>query len=288
MALRAWPLVLAAGSLERACLPLAAQDPAAVPVRLERFSEPLPYGAKLRVHNRNGDITLTGWEREEIDLAAEIRDSPGRRIDLGFQRNASGLDIDARFHQPLLGFAFTSSASPRCRMLLHVPRRILAYVRTTNGSLAVTGVDGYVQVESTNGDISLGGVAGEVDAETSNGNVEARGLHARIRGGTSNGRILLDEVDGQVSMLCSNGSIQARNLDGWSEGISLECTNGPIDLELGRTTGELLAVSLNGTVKVQVPGALAQESGRHRVRVRIPGRAQKINLTTTNGDIQVH
>ena len=80
--------------------------------------------------------------------------------------------------------------------------------------------------------------------------------------GTSNGRILLEDVDGQVSMLTSNGSIHARNLDGWAEGISLECTNGPIEVELGRATGDLTASSVNGTVKVQVQvaGAQVQES----------------------------
>jgi DUF4097 and DUF4098 domain-containing protein YvlB len=286
------------GAAQAACLcacaasipawPLAAQETAAIPVRSETRTEALAFGGKLRVRNRNGDIAVTGWDREEVNLAAEIRDSASRKVDLTCLRTGSDLDIEAHFQQPLLGLGRTYATSARCRMILHVPKRIVAYFRTTNGGLAVTGLEGYVRCETTNGDISLAGIAGEVAAETSNGNVEARGLHARIRGGTSNGRILLEDVDGQVSMLSSNGSIQARNLDGWAEGISLECTNGPIEVELGRATGDLTASSVNGTVKVQVAGTQVQESGRRRVRLRIPGRDQKIILTTTNGDIQVH
>jgi DUF4097 and DUF4098 domain-containing protein YvlB len=148
-------------------------------------------------------------------------------------------------------------------------------------------VIGYVRCETINGDINLGAIAGEVLAETTNGNVEARGLHARISGGTANGRIVLEDVDGQVKMETTNGFITARNLDGWGEGISLASTNGAIELELGRATGDLLAENAHGSIRVRVANAQVLELGKHRVRVRIPGRTQKIVLGTTNGSIQV-
>jgi len=265
---------------------LRAQEPAQAPARIELRREPLAYGAKLRVRNRNGDISVTGWDREEVALSAEIRDTPSGRIDLELQRNGPDLDIQAVVQQSLLSLA-RAYASPRCRMVLNVPKRVLGYFRTTNGALSATGVEGYVRCETTNGDISLGAIIGEVLAETSNGNIEARGLHARIKGGTSNGRILLEDVDGRVQMETTNGSIQARNLDGWGEGISLECTNGPIDLELGRATGDLVAVTGKGVIRIQLAGVQPPEPGRRRVQLKIPGRAQRILLATTSGNIQV-
>jgi len=261
--------------------------PAQEETRTETRVESLASGAIVRVRNRNGDIHVSGWDREEVALAAEIRDSSSRRVDLTVQRDGADLDIEAQFQQPLLRLPLVYAASPKCRMVLSVPRRVLGYFRTTNGSLAATGLEGYVRCETTNGDISLGAIAGEVSAETANGNVEARELHARIRGGTGNGRVLLEDVDGQVRMYATNGSIQARNLEGWAEGISLECTNGPIDLTLGRATGDLLAVTSNGTIRIQLGGLQPLEREPHRVHLRIPGRNQKILLTTTNGNIQV-
>ena len=124
--------------------------------------------------------------------------------------------------------------------------------------------------------------------EPAHGNLEARGLHARIRGGTANGRIVLENVDGQVRVETTNGFIKARNLDGWGEGISLASTNGAIELELGRATGELQAETANGTIRIHVPGCQVLENGKYRVRVRVPGRNQKITLASTNGSIQVH
>jgi len=151
----------------------------------------------------------------------------------------------------------------------------------------VAQVQGYVECETTNGDISLDDLAGEAVAETSNGNVEARQLHARIKGGTANGGIVLEDVDGRVQMETTNGFIRARNLHGWGEGIQLACTNGAIDLELGRATGDLLAVNATGAIKIRTSKGRILEQTRHRVRLLVPGSGQTILLETTNGSITV-
>jgi hypothetical protein len=270
------------------CLGLAAQEETRPVGRTETRTEALAYGSKLWVRNRNGGIHVSGWDKEEVSLSADIRDSEQRRIELVVQRQGPDLDIEAQFQQPRLSLGLGSAPSPWCRMTLNVPRKLLGHFRTTNGPISVETVVGYVRCETINGDITLGAIAGEVLAETTNGNIEAHGLHARISGGTANGRILLEDVDGQVKMETTNGFITARNLDGWGEGISLASTNGAIDLELGRATGDLLAENAHGSIRVRVAGAQVLELGKHRVHVRVPGRNQKIVLGTTNGSIQVH
>ena len=256
--------------------------------RIETRTEPLASGAKLWVKNRNGGITVSGWDKEEVTLTAEIRDTEQRRIELAWQRVGPDLDIAALYQQPRLSLSPGAATSAWCRMTLNVPRRLLGHFRTTNGELRVETVVGYVRCETVNGDIIVEGVAGEVLAETTNGNLEARDLHARLRGGTANGRIVLENVDGLVKVETTNGLIRARNLDGWGEGISLESTNGSIDLELGRASGEILAETANGSIRIKVAGGQVLENGKHRVRVRVPGRSQKIVLSSTNGSIQVH
>lgn len=273
--------VLAALAACALCLGLAAQE------RTEVRSETLAYGSKLWVRNRNGAILVSGWDKEEVSLSAEIRDSEQRRIELVVQRLGPDLAIEALFQQPRLSLAPGSATTPWCRMSLNVPRRLLGHYRNINGPISVESVIGYVRCESINGDITIGSVAGEVLAETTNGNIEARGLHARISGGTANGGILLEDVDGQVKMATTNGFITARNLDGWGEGISLESTNGAIDLDLGRATGDLTAENAHGSITIRVAHAQVLELGKHRMHVRVPGRNQKILLGTINGSIQV-
>lgn len=267
--------------------PMEVPAPPALPgaTRTEKRNEPLAFKSKLWVKNRNGGIRVLGWDKEEVALVAEIRDSDRRKVELVIQRRGSDLDIEAVFQKPSWSFGFVQS--PRCEMSLSVPRQLLGHFRTTNGPVVVTGLEGYARCETTNGDVRLRSLAGEVHAETTNGTLDVRNLKARLRGETTNGRILIEDVEGGVVAETTNGSIRARNLEGWGEGILLETTNGSIEVELGQATGELRASNSNGTLDIRVPGAEVLEVSKHSAHLRIPGKAQRITLETTNGSIRV-
>jgi hypothetical protein len=253
--------------------------------RTEQRTEKLASGSKLWVKNRNGGIRVTGWDREEVALTAQIRDSEKRRVELVLQRKGPDLDIEAVFQQP--SWSFGIYISPRCEMTLQVPRKLLGYFRTTNGTVAVENLEGYARCEATNGGIVVNRIRGEVQVETTNGAIEARGLAARIKGSTTNGRIILEDIEGGIRLETTNGSIHARNLDGWGEGIHLESTNGSIEVELGRATGDLVAENSNGSLDIKVLGAQVIELTKHDAHVKVPGRTQPIHLETTNGSIRV-
>jgi DUF4097 and DUF4098 domain-containing protein YvlB len=270
------------------CLGLAAEGASLSNNRTETRTEKLAYGAKLWVKNRNGAIRVTGWDKEEVSLTADIRDSDKRRIELTVAKVGADLDIEAHFQQPVISFSFGFASSPKCEMTLSVPHRLLAHFRTTNGPVSVANLEGYARVETTNGDITLRNLQGEVQAETTNGSVEAHTLKARLKGGTTNGRLILEDVDGMVKMETTNGTIKAKNLDGWGEGITLESTNGSIDLELGRATGDIHAENANGSIEIKVPGAQVVEISKHSAHVKVAGKNQKIALETTNGSIRIH
>jgi len=255
--------------------------------RTETRTEKLTFGSKLWVKNRNGAIRVTGWDKEEVALTAEIRDSDRRKIELIVQRKGADLDIEAFFQQPRWTFSIGFVQSPRCEMTLSVPHKLLAHLRTTNGTISVAAVDGYANCETTNGDIRIREVSGEIHAETTNGTIEAVKLRARLKGGTTNGRIILEDVEGGIKMDTTNGSIRARNLDGWNEGISLETTNGSIEVELGKASGHLWAENSNDFLDVKVPGAQVIEMKKHEAHLKIPGSNQKISVSTTNGSIRI-
>jgi hypothetical protein len=253
--------------------------------RTERRTEQLAQGSKLWVRNRNGDIRVTGWDRDEVVLTAQIRDSDRRRVELVLQHKGPDLDIEAVFQQP--SWSFGVYVSPRCELILQVPRRLLGHFRTTNGTVAVENLEGYARCEATNGSILVAHIRGEVQVDTTNGPIEARSLNARIKGSTTNGRILLEDVEGGVRLETTNGTIRARNLDGWGEGIRLESTNGTIDVDLGKASGDLVAENSNGSMEIRIPGAQVITLTKHSAHVKVPGRTQSIRLETTNGNIRV-
>jgi DUF4097 and DUF4098 domain-containing protein YvlB len=255
--------------------------------RTEQRTEHLAFGSKLWVRNRNGAIRVTGWDKEEVALTAQIRDSSRRRIDLVVQRKGADLDIEAVFQQPNSFFHFGMLQSPRCEMALQVPRKLLGHFRTTNGAVTVENLEGYARCEATNGAIRAFDIRGEVHVDTTNGPIEARHLDARIKGGTTNGSITLEDVAGGIHLETTNGRITASNLDGWGEGIQLESTNGSIEVDLGKASGDLSAENSNGSLDLKIPAAQVIEMTKHSAHVKVPGRSQIIHLETTNGSIRI-
>lgn len=267
--------------------PPAPLDMDFTPTRTETKTESLANGSKLWVKNRNGGIHINGWEQEQVQLVARIRDTDSRHIDLVIQRKGADLDIEAVYPQGHVFTFFGGHQSPRCELTLNVPRKLLGAFHTTNGDLVVSGLDGYARCETTNGDIRITDLAGEAYTDTTNGNIIAKGLRARIKGSTTNGDLIVEDVEGGISLETTNGEVKAKRLEGWNEGIHLETTNGDVEVELGRARGEISAENSNGSLEVRVPGAEAIEVSKHHAHVRLAGRSQKISLETTNGDITV-
>jgi DUF4097 and DUF4098 domain-containing protein YvlB len=228
-----------------------------------------------------------GWDKEEMYLTAEIRDTDRRRIDLVIQRKDADLDIETVFQQPFWSFDWGVVQSPRCELTIFVPRKLSGYFRTTNGSLFISYVDGYARCETTNGDIQVNDIQGEVHASTKNGAIEGRDLDARIKASTSNGQLMLVNVSGGITAETSNGNIVAKTLNGWGEGIFLGTTHGSIDIALGEATGEITAECSEGNLDIQIPDAKVLEMSKQSAYLKIPGRAQKIKLRTTNGTITI-
>ena len=298
-ALRRWIPLFLVGSALLAQVPPPPPPPPAPPAppapmvgvdvpsssRTEQRTEKLAPGSRLWVKNRNGGIRVTGWDKDEVALTAQIRDSERRRVELVLLRKGPDLDIEAVFQQP--SWSFGVYISPRCEMTLMVPRRLQGHFRTTNGTVAAEHLEGYARCEATNGSIQVSHIRGEVLVDTTNGPIEARSLSARLKGSTTNGRIVLEDIEGGIRLETTNGSIRARNLDGWGEGIHLESTNGSIEVDLGKATGDLVAENSNGSLEVKIPGALVLEQTKHSAHVKVPGRTQSIRLETTNGSIRV-
>ncbi len=257
------------------------------PSRIIQKREPLAMGAKLWIKNRNGQISVEAWDMPEVALEALIWDSSRRPIAINIQRKGADLEIETFVEEPRWNFGFGFVVTPRCEMKVRVPRKVLGYFKTMNGTIRLKGVEGYAQCETANGDIRLGEGAGEFFVVTRNGAIEAKRMKARLRGHTTNGGLFLDEVEGGIDLETTDGNITATDLDGWGEGISLSTLIGNIDVKLGRAGGEVVAESLRGSVDFKVTNAHVVSQSRRTLRLKVPGKPQKVTLKTRRGDIRI-
>lgn len=198
------------------------------------FHIALPPSATLRLHTRNGRVTVDG---ARAGLTATT--SNGRMI----VRNVRG-DIELR----------TSNGAIEARDV-----EGNADLHTSNGGITLTRVGRTrLAAETTNGDIRADAVAGDMRLWSSNGRIELRVASVtdkpRIEAVTSNGRVLVElpkSVSARLDVRTSNGRVVSLLSD------LKDCDIGRAHLRatLNDGRGTVRIKSSNGSITIQTAGA---------------------------------
>lgn len=123
---------------------------------------------------------------------------------------------------------------------------------------------------------------------------------------TENGGIGLHDVDGNVTASTTNGGIRGTNLAG---SVSAHIVNGGIVMEIARVGGPVQLDTVNGGIRLDVPGTINADLDAHAVnggvstedglaitvsersRTRVAGKMNAggtaISLSTVNGGVRI-
>jgi DUF4097 and DUF4098 domain-containing protein YvlB len=206
---------------------------------------------RVVIQNLYGDVSLTGWDRDEVRVEAIKRSADPRRLDDAriVVDSSAGL---VSIHTQYAGSDAEQPASVEYRIT--VPRGAnLENVKLVNGGLSISGVAGPVKASSVNGSIKAEKLGGQVDLSTINGQLEAG--FDRI---SSQNAISLSSVNGPIKLSIPDGagaSVTARNL------------SGGIDSEFGHAF---------------------RATGGHRLQTMVHGGGAQIHLHNVNGGISIH
>ncbi|HEU4952641.1 MAG TPA: hypothetical protein VFT46_11875 [Holophagaceae bacterium] len=258
--------------------------PALAGVRTEQKSLPLKAGGTLSVSTANSPIHVEGWDRDEVAVTAQIEDSEDRPVRWEMRAEGAGVTVEALF--PKAAWGIHLGHGPSCAFTVKVPRSVVGTFTTSNDIIAAGGFGGSLTFRTTNDDITLEHLDGAVAVSTTNGAITARHLKASLKGSTTNDTLRLEDVEGGIDLATTNSAVVASGLDGRDQGIALRTTNGDMTIDLGRATGVVHArTSRHEEVRIERKGVDLLESGGGQLKVRIPGSAQAIDLSTTNGSI---
>lgn len=262
--------------------------PPAGAAHLRNVSEkvfPFAAGGDIIIESTNGRIVVEAWDRSDVrvQITREVRasdDGQAKALLRDLKADVSVHPSEIRIlsiypkKQKEIGFwALVGNAvrSANIHYYLQVPRETSLDLSTTNGSIRVRAVQGKVDVATTNGDVDVSAVRGALGARTTNGEVRLARIEGSADAATTNGSIAVE-----MATLPARGAMQ------------METTNGNIALTLPREVhGDLEAQTTNGRVninyKLTTEGAITSKS----IRGTIGGGGVRIELQTTNGNIDV-
>jgi hypothetical protein len=207
---------------------------------------------RVTIDNPYGDVRITGWDRDEVQIqAVKTSGQTSRLEDAVIVVDATQERFSVRTQ-----YAGADPREPaRVEYRISVPRNAnLEDVRLVNGALSIRGVAGPVKASSVNGNITAEALEGMADLATVNGQVEA-GFH-------------------RLSA---------------SQPISLRSVNGHIVLSIPPGAGaQLLAQNRSGGIEADLGRRMHRQPAGHRFQTVVGGGGASIELRNVTGGISIH
>ncbi len=195
---------------------------------------PLSADGRVSLSNINGDVEITGWARNEVQIDAVKTARDQQRLDnIRIEVNNSGNSVEIQTKYPE---GHTNNNPGSVRYTLHVPQNArIDKINLVNGSLDVQKIAGEVNANLVNGKVRASDLAGTADLATVNGAVDAN------YSSLNNVReIKLMSVNGAINLLLP----QSPNAD-----VSASVVNGNISTDFPLTVkGHFVGKSMSGTL----------------------------------------
>lgn len=211
---------------------------------------PVEPGTILQVYNNKGDIDISGWDRDYVEVALKDTDW-WTSILKGFVKEPT---IDVTTAKEFI-------------------------IRTPNS----TGLSGYIptryrisvpkgmlvtHVETSVGQINVDNVSGDVDAQTSTGEIQIHKVNGFVKAITGNGKIDITEVGGLYEARNDRGEISVE-VSAIRDNLEIRSSLGSITVSLSpNIAAQLEASTSNGKVTYTDLPLTVSESSNTRVAGR--------------------
>ncbi len=223
-----------AGAIAGALLALLTALPAQAEVTQEfHKTVPLSANGSVSVNNVNGNVEITGWERNEVQIDAIKSAGDQQRLDnLRIEVNAgsNSVDIETKFPEHV------NNNPGSVRYTLHVPQNAtIDKINLVNGSLVARKLTGELNASLVNGKVLASDLTGEADLATVNGTIDA----------TYNS---LKDVR-KIKLKSVNGSVNLTLPPSPNAEVEASVVNGSITTDFPLTVkGHFVGKSMSGTL----------------------------------------
>ncbi len=226
-----------------------------------------PSDGDIFVKNRNGKIIVTSWEKEKIEVYAEVEiKNRSRReiedilekIDISINKKGDRVhietDLPEKSQNSIWNWIFGANNPVVVNYMIKVPRKSNLNLKSTNGRIEVENVIGRTNLATTNGSIEAAQMGGILDAHTTNGSIRTTMIEFTR-----------------------------------SDYIDIKTTNGSIRLTLpSNIKADVDASTVNGSISTDFPMTIQGKFIGKKLNGDINGGGGKIHLKTINGSISIH
>ena len=246
---------------------------------------------ELSLKTFDGAIEVTTWDKPVVGLTIERR--AGSQADaeaLKVTTSQDGNRIVVEAVQPERALQMGIHVGRSVRFIVSVPKNTDLVARTGDGSIAVTGVHGRLELRSGDGSVTGTGLDGEVAAHTGDGSVALDGVKGKVDVDTGDGSVRIAGAPTALTAHTGDGSV-ALDLDaGTAIKANWEITTGDGGVRLtlpGTINAELDASTGDGSINASDFGLQTDRDSRNELRGRIGAGGSTLKVRTGDGGITI-
>ena len=225
-----------------------------------RETFPVSPGTILHLEHGDGDVTVIGWERDEIEVSVVYRGS-ARKFGVGSATDDFSLDTRQEGAEVWVDGKEAGSGV----ILGYVTAEVSEYVYRIRAPVYV-GLD----LEGHDGDVIIEAWRGNVDCRLHDGNLTLRDVVAeRITVDIEDGDVAASEVEAPFRVISRNGRVDV--LQGRSPDLDVKSDHGEVRIDLRAVTAPRVQVESGDKVHVDLGrGASASfDLGTDTGRIRL-------------------
>jgi DUF4097 and DUF4098 domain-containing protein YvlB len=269
---------------------------ASTPINLSKDIRP---NAKVSIDNVKGEVTVTAWDKNQIQVSGTLGDG-ARPLEIeGSDGNVEiHVDSDSKTHSV---FSWGSDTRMQPTVLnVRVPKAVSVEINVVSAPVSIDGLDGGkveinsvsgrirgnlrspdINLQTVSGSIDLAGSAVKADLQTVSGDITAPNVTERVEAQTVSGRMTIGGGPWkQANFSTVSGDTQITGGPSRDGKLDVDSMSGDVQLQLpSDTSAKLDASTFSGSIRSDFGNPASEDDG--------PGKKLKATIGSGGGNIHV-
>jgi beta-lactamase regulating signal transducer with metallopeptidase domain/DUF4097 and DUF4098 domain-containing protein YvlB len=270
-----------------------------------QLSAPVKSGGTLNIDLKTGgNIVITSWDRPQVVVRAALGGRDWRQTEVRLRPDDGDATLDSYFTES------SGNQSSHHVFEIQVPKNFNVRVKSSGGSVSITGVDGRFTGNTGGGGINIQKSNGDVDLRTGGGDIRVTDSNVNGSVSTGGGMVRIERVNGNLEGTSGSGPVvyaqSTRNRSGSGYGfgtgdgkdgdvsVSTSASGGHSTTTYVRGGSKLTGFSDNAIMMSYAGGDISLPSAPDGARVKTGGGRIRIGpsggvvyATTGGGDIDI-
>jgi hypothetical protein len=229
-----------------------------------------------------------------VKIAVDWRDR--RPSDFLLKESQAGDQVIFQLNEKSqIGIHFTMGSSHSPRVTVETPTVLDLELRTADGALNISGVQGNLQLHTSDGAVDVHDVSGTVRLVASDGAIKIHNVTGTLESRSSDGHATIDGKFTALQVHTSDGNLDLTLADGTELNTAsrVESSDGHVTVHLPRTMAVDLDIHtgdghINCTLPVMVEGYNSNRESGHNLRGHLNGGGIPLTVHTSDGNVTIN